>query len=146
MKKLTIENNSENLSKIAEFIEGFCKEYGLENKTVFELNLVLDELFTNIVNYAYLDSDVHTIEIFTEAINDEIIIKIIDDGKEFNPLHMEDVNINASIDDRNIGGLGIHLVKRLTDKLSYERLDNKNILTIIKKILANGDKNENCDL
>ncbi len=143
MNKLALENKPENLKEITSFIERFCNENGLDDKILFELNLILDELFVNIINYAYPDKEIHIIEILTEKKGDEIIIRIIDDGDEFNPLQIEEVNINASIDDREIGGLGIHLVKRMADKLFYERLENKNILTIIKSILVNGDKNEN---
>jgi anti-sigma regulatory factor (Ser/Thr protein kinase) len=134
MKKLSIQNNIDNLRKIADFVEKFGEEYNLDSKTSFELNLILDELVTNIISYAYDDEDKHMIEIVLEKSDDVINIRTIDDGKEFNPIEKDKVDVQASLEERKIGGLGIHIVKQKTDKITYERKDNRNILSLIKKI------------
>ncbi|MDZ7765754.1 MAG: ATP-binding protein [Melioribacteraceae bacterium] len=134
MKKLSIQNRIENLEKVAEFVELFGEEHGLDSKTSFELNLILDELVTNIINYAYDDEDKHIIEIVLEKSNNTINIQTIDDGEEFNPLKKNEVNVKASLEDRKIGGLGIHIVKQKTDDISYERKEGRNILNLIKKL------------
>ncbi len=139
MIKLSIENKIENLDKVARFVEEFGEINALEPKAIFELNLVLDELVTNIISYGYKDDFVHMIDIIINKKSDVIELHLIDDGREFNPLKKEDVDLNTSLQDKTIGGLGIHLVKQKTDELSYERKENKNILYITKKINAIGD-------
>ena len=134
MNKLSIENNIENLDKVAGFIEKFGDENGLSGKTVFELNLILDELVTNIVSYAYKDEESHTIDITIRKRDNEIKIQVTDDGNEFNPLKKEEVNLDTPLEEKGIGGLGIHIVKQKTDEIFYERKDNKNILNLTKKI------------
>jgi anti-sigma regulatory factor (Ser/Thr protein kinase) len=134
MAKLSIENKIENLNKLAEFVENFGEENKLSPKNIFELNLILDELITNIISYAYKDDANHIIELEINLENDELKIQLIDDGKEFNPLEKEDVKLDEDLDERKIGGLGIHIVKEKTDEINYKRENNKNILILRKKL------------
>ena len=134
MQKLSIENKIKNLEKVAEFIEQFCAENNLSPKISFELNLVLDELVTNIIHYAYADKETHLIDLIIEKGLDEVKMKVIDDGHEFNPLERADPKTDISLQDRSVGGLGIFFVKQKVDKVAYLREEDKNILTLIKKI------------
>lgn len=134
MAKLSIENKIENLNKLAEFIENFGEEHELSPKNIFELNLILDELITNIISYAYEDDSDHIIELDINKEKDELKIQLIDDGKEFNPLEKEEVKLDQDLDERKIGGLGIHIVKEKTDEIKYKRESNKNILMLEKKL------------
>ncbi|MBZ0181408.1 MAG: ATP-binding protein [Melioribacteraceae bacterium] len=134
MAKLSIENKIENLNKLAEFIENFGEEHELSPKNIFELNLILDELITNIISYAYEDDSDHAIELDINKEKDELKIQLIDDGKEFNPLEKEEVKLDQDLDERKIGGLGIHIVKEKTDEIKYKRESNKNILMLKKKL------------
>lgn len=134
MAKLSIENKIENLNKLAEFIENFGEEHELSPKNIFELNLILDELITNIISYAYEDDSDHIIELDINKEKDELKIQVIDDGKEFNPLEKEEVKLDEDLDERKIGGLGIHIVKEKTDEIKYKRESNKNILMLKKKL------------
>lgn len=134
MAKLSIENKIENLNKLAEFIENFGEEHELSPKNIFELNLILDELITNIISYAYEDDSDHIIELDIIKEKDELKIQLIDDGKEFNPLEKEEVKLDQDLDERKIGGLGIHIVKEKTDEIKYKRESNKNILMLKKKL------------
>lgn len=134
MAKLSIENKIENLNKLAEFIENFGEEHELSPKNIFELNLILDELITNIISYAYEDDSDHAIELEINKEKDELKIQLIDDGKEFNPLEKEEVKLDEDLDERKIGGLGIHIVKEKTDEIKYKRESNKNILMLKKKL------------
>lgn len=134
MAKLSIENKIENLNKLAEFIENFGEEHELSPKNIFELNLILDELITNIISYAYEDDSDHAIELDIIKEKDELKIQLIDDGKEFNPLEKEEVKLDEDLDERKIGGLGIHIVKEKTDEIKYKRESNKNILMLKKKL------------
>lgn len=133
MNKITIENKIENLAKVAEFAEKFGEENDLDFKTVFEINLILDELVTNVISYAYDDEAIHLIDIILEKNGDVLNFQIIDEGKEFNPLQREEVDFDKALNDRKIGGLGLHIVKQKTDSVKYERKNDKNILYLTKK-------------
>jgi anti-sigma regulatory factor (Ser/Thr protein kinase) len=134
MQKLSIENNIKNLDKIAEFIEQFCTEYNLESKICFDLNLVLDGLVTNTIQYGYNDKKVHWIDILIERRSGDIFIQITDDGIEFNPLTKEKPDINKTLKEKKVGGLGIHFVKQKVNELNYKRENGRNTLTLVKNI------------
>ncbi len=122
----------ENLENVTDFVTGQLGEKA-DGKFRFELELICEEVFINICNYAY-GENVGKAEIEVSKLSDSIVVKFIDSGKEFNPLKKADPNINAPLEERNIGGLGIFMTKKLSDNLSYERLNGKNIFTITKKL------------
>lgn len=121
---------NENLPNVIEFVTKMLGENS-DGKLVFELELICEEVFVNICNYAY-GENVGKAEIETCKLSDCIVVKFIDSGKKFNPLEIAEPNIHAPLEERSIGGLGIFMTKKLSDKLLYERTDNKNILTVIK--------------
>lgn len=100
MNRLTVENKISSLNIIASFVEKFGEKNNLSLKTIFDLNLILEELITNTINYGYTNKGIHMIDIFIDIENDNILLKIIDDAKEFNPLAKEKVNINAKLEQR----------------------------------------------
>ena len=120
----------ENLPNVIEFVTKLLGE-NADGKLVFELELICEEVFVNICNYAY-GENVGKAEIEACKLSDCIVVKFIDSGKKFNPLEITEPNIHAPLEERSIGGLGIFMTKKLSDKLLYERTDNKNILTVIK--------------
>lgn len=106
----------------------------LPHKCLFEINLGLDELFTNIISYGFEDESEHQIK-FTLAKDEEtLVVQVEDDGKPFNPLDAEGPEIPQDLDSMNIGGLGIHLIKNMMDDIDYRRAEGKNRL-ICKKIV-----------
>ena len=109
----------ENLPNVIEFVTKLLGE-NADGKLVFELELICEEVFVNICNYAY-GENVGKAEIEVSKFSDCIVVKFIDSGKKFNPL-----------EKRSIGGLGIFMTKKLSDALSYERSNGKNIFTITK--------------
>ncbi len=133
-KNIIINNKISEIGKVIEVIEALGDEKDLPLKDVFDITLSLDELLTNVISYAYDDQKSHEIEVRLLLDNDFIKIEIVDDGKPFNPLEMDDPDLNLDLDDMEIGGLGIHLVKKKMDELLYERTEHKNILTM-KKII-----------
>jgi len=108
------------------------EENKADHKTLYQMNLVLEELLVNVANYAYAPND-GDVEICYEIKNKELEVVIIDKGKPFNPLEHSDPDLKAPVEDRKIGGLGIYLVKNLVDDIQYQRVENKNILKINKK-------------
>ena len=132
--KLTIENDIKNLDKVAHLIEEFSEANELSPKISFEINLVLDELITNTISYGYDDESEHVINITIEKSDNLVKIEIIDDGKEFNPLVAKEADINLPLADKQIGGLGIHLIKQKVDEISYKRENGINIISMKKKV------------
>jgi anti-sigma regulatory factor (Ser/Thr protein kinase) len=98
------------------------------------IDLVLDELLNNIINYGYDDQNEHTIVIQIYFSKKHIIIEIEDDGRKFNPLDVAEADTESSLDDRPIGGLGIHMVRNFMDDIEHRYDDNKNYIKMIKDI------------
>ena len=106
----------------------------MTKKQKFEINLALDELFTNIINHGFQDSSEHRIEVSCSKNRDQIKIVIQDDGVAFNPTKAPQPNLKCAFDDRSIGGLGIHLIRAYMDHIEYHRRGAKNVLTLTKRI------------
>lgn len=118
-----LDNLFEYSSKLLTILEFSYKEITL-------INTALEEIFVNVAKYAYDDAG------FVEVTlsNDKSSVKFVfrDSGKPFNPLDRQDPNITASSDEREIGGLGIYMVKQIMDSVSYEYVNNQNVLTLVK--------------
>ena len=134
-KSIIIQNDVSELNKLAQFIEETGDEWELPMKIVFNINLVLEELISNVIFYAFDDDEKHEIELNFEENNKVLKIVLIDDGKEFNPFRISvEEELTKSAEDRDIGGLGIHFVKQLMDVFKYERINSKNQITLEKKL------------
>jgi serine/threonine-protein kinase RsbW len=133
-KHINIKNNIEQLPLLAEEVEKLGEEWKLDMPMVTNLNLVLEEAISNIVFYAYNDKKEHNIDIAAEKNNNEILITITDDGKPFDPTKKETPDVSLSAEDRQIGGLGIFLIRKIMDSVQYKRENEKNILTLTKLI------------
>jgi serine/threonine-protein kinase RsbW len=133
-KVLYVDNQIHELSRIEAFLEELADEWGLEIPLVFSLNLVLEEALTNIISYGYDDEDKHVIEIQFKKTGDELIISIIDDGHAYDPTLKEDPDITLSAEERPVGGLGIFLIRKVMDTVTYRREENRNYLMLTKHI------------
>jgi len=114
--------------------EEIGQSIGVSDKSVFELNLALDELFTNIISYGFQDNHEHIIKIRITVEGDQLQMRIEDDGVPFNPLESKTPDFQCGIEECKIGGLGIHLIKKLMDDVQYQRVADKNILVLRRKI------------
>lgn len=132
-----LKNDISEISRLADNVEQFCKSNRVIPTSTFEINLVMDEIVSNIIMHGYIDDDEHFIEINFAIDEQTFSAKIVDDGKEFNPLTSTRDDRAASLEEKNSGGLGIHIIKKYADKVDYSRLRNKNILTISKRIELN---------
>lgn len=131
---LELKNCLSELSTLGSSLEQFGKALGLSRKTLFEISLSIEELFSNIVSYGYTDDAVHWIKLAISHDDEMLIIRLEDDGVPFNPLKAEEPDCECPIEQRKIGNLGIHLTKKFMDDMVYERQGNRNILTVKKKI------------
>lgn len=138
-KHIVLQNNISELNTLAAAIEEFAEQTNIGMQVQFNLNLALDELITNIINYAYIDNAVHQIELTLKFSDNQLSAKIIDDGKAFNPTHMPSPDLASEIEERQIGGLGIHFVKTLMDKMEYQRTSEQNHLLLEKKLANKTD-------
>lgn len=129
-----LKSDLEELKNLCRYCENFGQSIGLSKKFIFETNLALDELFTNIVSYSFSDHKEHFITINITKQRDMVTLRIEDDGLPFNPIKATPPDFGCDLEDIQIGGLGIHIIKRLMDEISYERSNGKNILTLKKAI------------
>ncbi|MFO8085983.1 MAG: ATP-binding protein [Desulfobacterales bacterium] len=131
---MVLKNDLTELGNLSMQIEKFCNLQGISKRNTFKLNLVVDEVFTNIVSYGFSNQKEHLIQIDISIIGDELMIRIEDDGMPFDPTAIPENNLSCSLEDRQIGGLGLHLINRIMGSITYERVLNKNVL-ILKKYL-----------
>ena len=135
MKEITIEATPENVDRAIEMVDEVLEEYGCGKSTQMEINVAVDELFSNIAHYAY-DPGTGYATVQVDIIQEPLTAKItfVDSGKPYDPLAKADPDITQSIEERPIGGMGIMIVKKSMDAVDYEYKDGKNILTIKKRI------------
>lgn len=133
-KKLTIENQLEQLTLVASFVEELCEELGLDASLVFNLNLVLEEAMTNVIMYAFPEGGKHELELTAATEGGTLSLVVKDSGIAFDPTAVPDADVTLTAEERPIGGLGIFLIRQIMDELNYERVDEYNILTMKKKL------------
>ncbi|MCL2441310.1 MAG: ATP-binding protein [Treponema sp.] len=131
MKELLIKAIIENIDTVLDFTDEILKD--CPPKVRNEIGLVTDEIFSNIARYAYTPN-IGDAVIRVNVVNNEIIIEFEDSGIPYNPLENDDPDISVNIIDREIGGLGIFMTKKIMDNVKYEYKNNRNIFTAIKKI------------
>jgi len=135
---LQITNDLKEIARAISIIEECSSNIPLSFDVENAIELSLDELLTNIISYGYNDNDSHliTVDLWLEGEDDSkfVIIRLVDDGVKFNPLEKKEVDLDLPLEEKQIGGLGIHLVKKLMDELHYERREDKNVLTLKKKL------------
>lgn len=135
-KKLILQNEVAEISKLAIFIDELGEEFGLSPELVFNLNLVLEEAVSNVILYAYPKEEHQTISLIAKKKENQLIFVLTDSGKEFDPTQAPDADITLSAEDRPIGGLGIFLIRQIMNTVEYQRIDGKNVLTLGKELEA----------
>lgn len=134
-KSIILANDLSEISRLNEFIEQIGDEFSLTPDVVFNLNLVLEEAVVNIINYAYPKEEHESIYLSAKMQEESIIFVLSDSGKEFDPTMAPDADVTLSAEDRQIGGLGIFLIRQIMNEVKYERIEGKNILTLQKKLI-----------
>ncbi len=130
--QLTIKSELANIELVNDQFTAFAKEKEIPGKVISTVCMVFDELLTNIIFYAYQDCEQHDIGIQLFLKKNSIVIVVVDDGLPFNPFQVDAPETQLSIEERDIGGLGIHLVKEIMDDVSYQRKINQNVVTLTK--------------
>lgn len=135
MISFALKNNLSELDALCDHLSQFCQSCGVPKRQTFEINLALDELFTNIISHGFPDEDEHHVHVTCD--NEEGVFKITieDDGIPFNPTDAPHPNLKCAFKDREIGGLGIHLIRSYMDRIEYTRKDGKNVLILTKNLV-----------
>jgi len=137
-KSIELDATLENWKSVKNFLKEILVEKNCSRDDERTLQMAIEEIYCNIVNYAYAPH-VGKVKIVGHFENDEcvIILQFIDEGKPFNPLEKDEPDFTIAPEDREVGGFGIFIVREMVDNMSYEYKDRKNILTL-KKNLAKG--------
>lgn len=133
-KSIILANELSEVRRLAEFIEEIGDEFSLTPDVVFNLNLVLEEAVVNIINYAYPKEEHESIYLSARMNDGTIVLVLTDTGKEFDPTLVPETDVTLAAEDREIGGLGIFLIRQIMNEVKYERIEGKNILTLEKKL------------
>ena len=133
-KEICIKNKVSELEKVAQFVEEIGEELGLSMELQMNLNLVMEEMVTNVIFYAYPQDEEADIELLAKSDGKELTFVLSDQGKEFDPTAKEDTDLDVNPADRELGGMGIFIVKNIMNKVTYQRLEGKNLLTMTKGI------------
>ena len=135
MKEITVKALIENVEVVTNFINEELDKLNCEQKAKAQIDIAIDELFSNIANYAYnpeIGEATVRFEVFDKPLS--VTITFMDNGVPYDPLSKEDPNVSLSAEERDVGGLGVFMVKKSMDSVEYEYKDNKNILRIKKNI------------
>ncbi len=125
-----LKNDLSELKALHRHLDIWAGSVGLPVDSVSRINVCLDELFTNIVSYGFKDNLEHTVNFMLKGDVRVVTINIEDDGVPFNPLEKVDPELPVNVESAKIGGLGIHIIKKLMDSVRYEREQYNNKLTI----------------
>ena len=133
-KKLVIKNDISEISKLATFIGELSEELDFTPELNFNLNLVLEEAISNVILYAYGKEEQKEISLVVYLSDNNLVFVLTDSGMEFDPTKVPDADVTLSAEEREIGGLGIYLIRQIMNTVEYQRIDGKNVLTMRKEL------------
>ena len=133
-KELRIKNQISELERVAQFIEEIGEELHLDMEMQMNLNLVMEEMVSNVIFYAYPKEADSEIELLAKCDGKKLTFVLSDQGKEVDPTAKEDADPDVNPAEREIGGMGIFIVKNIMNHVTYQRLEGKNLLTMTKNI------------
>ena len=132
--EITLKNKPEEKWKLLAALGDFVCAHQLPPAVVQAADLALEEHLTNVMNYAYEDTREHEIVVRLETSASDLVIEVEDDGKPFDPTQSPEVDTSLPLDEKPIGGLGIHLIRRCMDQVGYKRQASRNVLRMVKRL------------
>ena len=132
--RMVLRNDLSEIPKLHQELGNFGQKCSLSPRTLFELDLILEEVLANVIAYAYGDNQQHEIVVQADLSDGELVIQVEDDGRPFNPLQVPSPDLERPLAQRKVGGLGLHLVRELTSSIEYDRKDGKNRLVMRQTI------------
>lgn len=134
-RTLIVSNRIEEIRTIERFLTEFSEQHDFPSDAVFQIQLSLEEIFTNVVSYGFDDDTEHDIEIVLSKNGSTITIEIADDGRPFDPLQdAPEMDVESTLEERRVGGAGIALTKTMMTDLRYHRDDGRNHLILVKDL------------
>jgi serine/threonine-protein kinase RsbW len=133
--QIVLKNQPSEKQKVVHALEQFGRDHQLPDEILQAADLALEEHLTNLMSYGFADNTEHLIEV-RFAIGSHFVIEVEDDGTPFNPLQAPEVDTTVPLEQRPIGGLGIHLMRRFMDEIEYHSEGGKNILRMGKRLRA----------
>jgi serine/threonine-protein kinase RsbW len=130
---LRLRNALEAIEPTSATAEAWLRERGSPPDAGFFVSLAIEELVTNCIKYGYEDAAEHLIEVVLSVMQRVLTVEIIDDGRAFDPTGVPSPDLSQALEDRPVGGLGVHLLRELSDHMRYERRNGANRLTLIKR-------------
>jgi sigma-B regulation protein RsbU (phosphoserine phosphatase) len=134
--EITLANRSEELPRLASEVERFAQNHRIRQADAHALSLALDEVVTNTISYGYGDREAHEILVRVTLANGRLSAEVEDDGRPFNPLTAPPPDLTSTVEERPVGGLGVHLVRSLMEHVDYRRESGKNHLIMSKRLSA----------
>ena len=134
VQKITLPAVVDSIEKVTEFVNDRLQKSNIPQKIQTQIDVVIDELMSNVTKFAYRDGKNGNISVEMEVNEEEIAMTFRDSGVPFNPLEQADPDVNAPLEQRKIGGLGLFLVRKTMDRLNYVYENGQNVLTVIKKL------------
>lgn len=133
-RTLTLTNDLKDVPRLATFVEEICEALSFDDMVTMQMNLAIEEAVVNVMDYAYPKGVKGYVDIEVWADEQWLTFVITDSGKPFDPTTKGEVDITLSAEERDIGGLGIYLVRQMMDSIGYEYKDGHNVLTLKKKV------------
>ena len=133
---VTLKNDLAEIERLSQSLTAFGKGHQLSDEFLYAVNVALDEILTNVISYGYADEAVHEITVDFTLHAGELIAEVADDARAFNPLQAPAADVASPLEERAVGGLGIHLARTLMDDMAYRREGDKNILIMKKRIAS----------
>lgn len=134
--EVLLTNKPGDRQRLVEQLQAFAREVQLPKAALQAADLALEEHLTNVINYGYEDNRTHEILVRLEIEAGALLVEVFDDGHPFNPLQRPEVDTTVPLDEKPIGGLGVHLMRRFMDELDYRREDGKNVFRMRKKLIT----------
>jgi anti-sigma regulatory factor (Ser/Thr protein kinase) len=132
--ELKVANDLAALPRVAADLEAFCSRHGVPYRDVNRFNLALEEVLTNVISYGFPNGGRHEINVVIRYRDGALQATVSDDGVAFDPLAQPAPDIHAPVEQRSVGGLGIHLVRELSDAIDYRRDGGRNVLSFRLRI------------
>jgi len=134
---ITLPNDVQTVPQLNIFVDEACEAAELDMSTTIKMNLAIEEAVVNVMSYAYPNGIKGAVDIDAQVTDDELKFVISDKGTPFDPTQQAEVDTSLSAEERTIGGLGIHLIRQIMDTIHYEHTDDRNVLTLSKKLTKN---------
>ena len=128
---LSLANDFDAMARAVDQVDAFLEQHELGQRCVYVTRLALDEILSNIIQYAYAQPGGRTISLRVELLDKELRLTFTDDGRPFDPLQVPPPDLESSLEDRPVGGLGIHMIRDMSKEMRYCRDDQHNVLQVL---------------